>query len=154
MKVVGKTKETLHGFNFPAQIGNIGDPRLGQMNSDTSKDATIDNFPVQEGDIVVVGTDGLWDNVFEDQIAKILAKSDIFVKSKNGVVVKDDIDKLVKEITLLALDQSESNTLTTPWSVSLEEEYKRRGRLVAKKETLGGKVDDITVILSYFQKKQ
>ena len=152
MKIVGQTKATTHGFNFPAQIGNIGNPRLGTMNSDTSRDATYDSFQIEEGDVAVAGTDGLWDNVFEEQIMDILLQSDLYSKGPGEDVAKADIDKLAKAITLLALNQSISHTVSTPWAVGLEEEFKRRGQFFNKKQHQGGKADDITVILSYFHK--
>jgi protein phosphatase PTC7 len=154
MKVVGETTETLHGFNFPAQIGNIGDPKLGKMDSDTSKNATYDSFEIQEGDIAIVGTDGLWDNLFEEQILEVLQSAEVNNREEDGVVVKEDIDKIAKAITLLALNQSISKTANTPWFIALEKEYLRQRQAFDKKANAGGKPDDITVIVSYFHKKK
>lgn len=152
MQIVGQTMATTHGFNFPAQIGNIGDPRLGSMKSDTSDDATLNTFALEDGDVAVMGTDGLWDNVFEEQIMDILVKSDMLNKPEGIEVEKTDVDKVVKAITLLALDQSISRTVYTPWTVGLEAEHKRQKLFFDKAKNMGGKKDDITVILSYFHK--
>lgn len=57
---VYSTREQLHGFNYPYQISfsNQSDLKLAER---------ID-FRLKEGDILVVATDGLWDNVFQKKI--------------------------------------------------------------------------------------
>ena len=51
-----RTLEQQHSFNFPFQ--------LGTGSKDSPADAFSEETSVQEGDIVILGTDGLFDNVF------------------------------------------------------------------------------------------
>ena len=53
---INTTFEQQHSFNFPFQ--------LGTGSKDKALDAVYDEFIIQEGDIVILGTDGVWDNVF------------------------------------------------------------------------------------------
>jgi serine/threonine protein phosphatase PrpC len=55
-KCIYKTFEQQHSFNFPFQ--------LGTGSRDSPLDAVTDELTVQEGDILIMGTDGIWDNVF------------------------------------------------------------------------------------------
>jgi serine/threonine protein phosphatase PrpC len=60
---VYRTLEQVHSFNFPFQ--------LGTGSKDSPADAFYDEFKIQEGDIVIIGTDGLFDNVFDEDIISI-----------------------------------------------------------------------------------
>lgn len=42
--------------------------------TDTAEDAGLYELPLLPGDIIVAGTDGLWDNVQQDEIVKALPK--------------------------------------------------------------------------------
>lgn len=55
--------EHTHGFNFPFQIGSQGD------NPDT---ALEQSHEIQHNDIIVVGSDGLFDNLDGDQLKGII----------------------------------------------------------------------------------
>ena len=51
-----KTREQQHAFNFPYQ--------LGTGSKDSAMDAIFDQVLIQEGDVVLLASDGLWDNLF------------------------------------------------------------------------------------------
>jgi serine/threonine protein phosphatase PrpC len=59
-KVIFRSKEQQHYFNCPFQ--------LGTQSKDTPYDAFVDRLDVQAGDWLVLGTDGLFDNVFDAEI--------------------------------------------------------------------------------------
>ena len=60
---VFRSTEQTHGFNFPYQMGTGGD--------DPEKaDAQLHN--VDHNDILIVGTDGLFDNLFDDKIIELI----------------------------------------------------------------------------------
>jgi len=54
-----------HGFNMPYQFAQVTE----FPESDTARDAEVMRFEVQEGDVVVAGSDGLWDNLWDHEIA-------------------------------------------------------------------------------------
>ena len=58
--VIFRSKEQQHYFNCPYQ--------LGSQSKDTAYDAFVDRFEVQAGDWFVLGTDGLFDNVYDKEI--------------------------------------------------------------------------------------
>jgi protein phosphatase PTC7 len=142
VKVSHRAEITTIGFNFPRQIGNIADPKLGRMESDTSKNAKYNEFHLLSGDVTLAASDGIWDNLFDEDICEILGNSSLFEKDSKAVT-KEDLDVVVQEVISLALKKSTDSKGTTPWSVSVVEHYKERGYR-------GGKPDDMTVIVSHF----
>ena len=53
---VFRSEELQHSFNFPFQVGTGGDDPAT---------ATVEVHEVKNNDIIVMGTDGLWDNMYE-----------------------------------------------------------------------------------------
>jgi serine/threonine protein phosphatase PrpC len=65
-RVLFRSPSQQHEFNFPFQLGGEG--------SDKVSDAQCFMVPVQVGDVVVMGTDGLFDNVFDKDVALMAAR--------------------------------------------------------------------------------
>jgi serine/threonine protein phosphatase PrpC len=59
-EIVHRSKAMQHGFNFPFQLGG--------PSGDKAADADVDTVRVVDGDIVVCATDGLWDNLFDEEV--------------------------------------------------------------------------------------
>ncbi|KAI8140827.1 phosphatase 2C-like domain-containing protein [Fennellomyces sp. T-0311] len=59
-----RNEEQQHAFNFPYQ--------LGTNSPDKPKDAQTFDISVEKGDIVILGTDGLFDNLFDKEILSIV----------------------------------------------------------------------------------
>ncbi|KAF8924301.1 hypothetical protein BGZ58_001950 [Dissophora ornata] len=55
-----RTEEQQHSFNYPYQ--------LGTGSTDIPTDAQVFTVKVESGDIVVMGTDGIFDNLFDEDI--------------------------------------------------------------------------------------
>ncbi|KAM3299718.1 hypothetical protein ACQJBY_040961 [Aegilops geniculata] len=64
--VHAKSKPMVYGFNFPHQIEKGVDPLTLVENY------TID---IEEGDVIIAATDGLFDNVYEQEAAAMISKS-------------------------------------------------------------------------------
>lgn len=64
--IVFKTAEQQHSFNFPYQ--------LGTNSRDRPKDAQSYSVPVQRGDVIIMGSDGLFDNLFDSDIEEEVSK--------------------------------------------------------------------------------
>ena len=63
LETVHETKEQQHSFNFPYQVGTNGDdPAKGES----------DTHAVEDGDIIILGTDGLWDNMWREDMVKLV----------------------------------------------------------------------------------
>jgi protein phosphatase PTC7 len=94
-QVVQSRQITIHSFNFPFQ--------LGQSSPDRPQDGLIDDFELKPEDIIIMGTDGLWDNLFEEQVAEL-------------VVEKSDVPQLAKSIAEGARAAATEPGRKTPWS--------------------------------------
>jgi len=65
--IVFRFKEQQHSFNFPYQ--------LGTGSADFPSHAVNITVNIQPGDLIIVGTDGLFDNLFDDEIVEITTQA-------------------------------------------------------------------------------
>ncbi|KAJ1495759.1 hypothetical protein T484DRAFT_1761123 [Baffinella frigidus] len=65
-QIIHRTTEQAHRFNMPFQ--------LGAHSNDLPEHGDRATFTVEVGDLLIMGTDGLWDNVFEEDILSVLAE--------------------------------------------------------------------------------
>eukprot|EP00758_Cryptobia_borreli_P007579 Tbor_TRINITY_DN5313_c0_g4::TRINITY_DN5313_c0_g4_i5::g.4544::m.4544/K17508/PTC7, PPTC7; protein phosphatase PTC7 len=82
-KVNFQSEDQVHDLNFPFQLG-VG-------SKDRPEDGIVSHIKVRPGDLVILGSDGIFDNVFVHDIIKILkdivATDDEFlVKGPQGIV--------------------------------------------------------------------
>jgi len=95
-EIIFRSEEQQHSFNFPFQ--------LGTGSKDSPADADSFTVKVEEGDIVVVASDGLFDNVFDDEIVSIA--SDITTGKKPNMIdpqlIADHLALRCREGTLIA----------------------------------------------------
>lgn len=57
-----------HDFNMPFQLATPGPEQY----SDTSESATVYELELEPGDVVLLATDGVLDNMWDDQIAAVI----------------------------------------------------------------------------------
>ena len=86
---------------------------------------------VEAGDILIVGTDGLFDNKFENQIKDVAEKS-----TEEGI----DPAQVARAVAESAYQISLDKNATTPFMLASSKSKRHRS---------SGKVDDITVIVAY-----
>ncbi|KAJ6391084.1 hypothetical protein OIU77_025144 [Salix suchowensis] len=113
-----------HGFNFTYQLenGNSGAlPSSGQ----------VFTIPVAPGDFIVAGTDGLFDNLYNTEITAIVVHA-----MRAGL----EPQSAAQKIAALARQRAEDKDRQTPFSTSAQD---------AGFRYYGGKLDDITVVVSY-----
>merc|ERR1712130_25042 len=94
-KVLLRSKEQVHRFNCPFQI-SLFTPGYNSI-SDSAADADEYNFELMLGDVVVTGSDGLFDNCSDELISDIL--SDI-----NHENFRSKLDDLCGTSLAVALD--------------------------------------------------
>ncbi|XP_074309089.1 putative protein phosphatase 2C 80 [Silene latifolia] len=117
-----------YGFNFPYQLanGNGGDlPSSGQ----------VFTFPVASGDVLVAGTDGLFDNLYDNEIVALVVQA-----SRSGL----EPGVTAQNIAKLAQQRAQDRHRQTPFSTAAHD---------AGVRYMGGKLDDITVVVSYITDK-
>ncbi|XP_078164715.1 protein phosphatase 2C family protein isoform X2 [Carex rostrata] len=124
--VYRKSIPMVYGFNFPLQIERGEDPsRL------------IQNYSIDlvEGDVIVTASDGLFDNIYEQEIADVVSKSlDADLKPTE---IADILVKRAQEV-------GRSSSGRSPFAdAALSSGYLG---------FTGGKLDDVTAVVSIVQK--
>lgn len=114
-----------HEFNFPYQIGSP------DSMSDSPSKANSHVVDLRPGDIVIAATDGLFDNVFPDEAAAL-----VHLSKKKGEGPAEAAAALSKYAKSRALDPK----YLSPFAYGAQQMGYRY---------LGGKLDDITVVVSY-----
>nr|KJB14503.1 hypothetical protein B456_002G129300 [Gossypium raimondii]KJB14504.1 hypothetical protein B456_002G129300 [Gossypium raimondii] len=113
-----------HDFNFTYQLesGSNGDlPSSGQVFA----------VPVAPGDVIIAGTDGLFDNLYNNEITAVVVHA---VRAGLGPQVT------AQKIAALARQRAQDRDRQTPFSTAAQD---------AGFRYYGGKLDDITVVVSY-----
>ena len=181
-KVLLKTEEQQHNFNAPYQLSNLPEnlksgsifgseysskPRFW---SDKPSDSVLYQWKVDEGDIVIWATDGLFDNLFVNEILKIV---DIFMSEltsstsitsfqsfqsyinsssqqlKEEMMAPKNARRLAKELVKEAYKKSRSRNCFTPFGEKFD-----KSNITKNNELLrwkGGKPDDICAVVGFIK---
>ncbi|KAH0479600.1 MAG: uncharacterized protein KVP18_001962 [Porospora cf. gigantea A] len=194
MTVLKRTREQQHFFNCPFQLSYIPDPSqfeelekqglsafvnlLRTMNescygyrSDIPEMADTYEVSIKEGDLVIVATDGLFDNLFDMEVSSLV--SDCL--SPYEVDILKECDELTKAwfngqfIHPLAVEPPSNTTSTPPEAIakalvqaafarSMDTQASTPFGRNARKEghrnlSVGGKLDDITVVAAWVKRR-
>jgi len=120
LDIVYRTKEQQHSFNFPYQIGT--------GSADKPQHSQRITVEVQPDDLIILGTDGLWDNLFDDDIIEVVANA----PSDPATIAQ----LIARQAHIVANDKD----VISPFSKSA----RSNGYPLAT----GGKLDDITVLVA------
>ena len=127
-EILIESVEQQHEFNYPYQLG-IG--KDGQPHGkDRPEDAEVYRMQLEEGDIIVMGTDGLFDNLWPQDILNYISNNPL-----NPI-------NLSKGLAKRAFDESKKDDNSVPFFHRAKEANKSFASFK------GGKEDDITVIVS------
>lgn len=125
-----ESKEQQHSFNFPFQCGTNGD--------DPNKGKSLAH-KVKHGDIIILGSDGLWDNLHRATIVDMVKP---FVKwndeNKHGMI--EDVSMVAEMLAKEAERYSYIQSYMSPFAES--------ARAHGYEYAVGGKPDDISVIVA------
>lgn len=121
-KVTAKTREISHYWECPYQ--------LSDDSPDRPRDGTKLNVELMNGDIVVMGSDGVFDNVSDDMLLDLIEKA-----PKKPTV-------LAKKICELSRKQSIDSKSVTPYA----KQAQRRGD-PDYRDGVGGKIDDVSCVV-------
>jgi protein phosphatase PTC7 len=116
-EVVFRSPAQVHGFNFPFQ--------LGPTSQDMPESCDRHEVEVEENDVIVTATDGIFDNMYDSDIVEIVA-----TKQPQMAAIA-----IAGKASRLAHDRN----YVSPFS----REARKFGY-----EDVGGKLDDMTVIVS------
>ncbi|KAI8465998.1 MAG: phosphatase 2C-like domain-containing protein [Monoraphidium minutum] len=143
--IVARSRPLQHWFDCPFQMGAY--PEFVDA-TDTAANADIFEVPLQPGDVIVAGSDGLWDNAYDDDILALLPQgpsgAQAAADSIAGMARAHACDpEFPSPYTREALQQG--------YDLSLFEKLRRltwRDGRVRLGRLTGGKLDDITVLVS------
>mmetsp|Transcript_33782 Transcript_33782/g.50416 ORF Transcript_33782/g.50416 Transcript_33782/m.50416 type:complete len:551 (-) Transcript_33782:189-1841(-) len=122
-KVVSRTKEIVHFFDCPYQ--------LAEDSPDRPVDSTLLKTRVYPGDVIIAGSDGVFDNLADDEIIRIVYSC----PEKSNAMAR----KIIEQSRIVSLDKE----APTPYAKSAKG---RRG-YDSYAKGLGGKVDDISCVV-------
>ncbi|GAP83595.1 putative 5-azacytidine resistance protein azr1 [Rosellinia necatrix] len=157
-----------HAFNTPYQLSIVPPSMLaraaafgGARLCDNPKDADITQHTLKHGDIVILASDGLWDNLFNQDILRIASRLmtgiGAWKMSDGGIRVVDDLRRftepedpaqriatlqstLASDITTAAKAASINRRLDGPFAKEVQKYY-------PQENWHGGKIDDICVVV-------
>jgi len=133
-----------HQFDCPYQLGYV--ELVDYVN--TAKDAELLEFQVKPGDLVVAASDGLFDNVFDADIVRVVTDA-VKVGGTALGETKAASDALVK----LARKNAEDKDYESPYAVekNADPSFKPKNPFASlfqgQSTFIGGKMDDITVVV-------
>jgi len=137
--IIDRVAPGCFSFNMPHQIGMqlIG----SSLDIIDCPHITVQKIRVQSGDIVIAGSDGLFDNVFEEEILEMTGQFVHNIKQEVDSLDKANWEKLAKNLTKLAIRYGKDRKYLSPFAVKASE--------VSGTKMRGGKLDDTTVLVSY-----
>lgn len=144
-KIAYISQQQLRSFNLPYQLGYFKLAETPQT-FETPNDADTASIPVMPGDIIILATDGLYDNVdlqeilievdqWEKEHFPVGSEEDLRFASKKGNVA---VQKLAERLVRLARELSLDSKRDSPFALLAKENDIMWG---------GGMPDDTTVIV-------
>eukprot|EP00743_Colponemidia_sp_Colp-15_P005992 GILK01006440.1.p1 GENE.GILK01006440.1~~GILK01006440.1.p1 ORF type:complete len:838 (-),score=91.04 GILK01006440.1:252-2765(-) len=157
--VVYRSVEQQHGFNCPYQLSHLPPPesfpallaagfdtlvkvleKTKYLPRDQVHDAMTGSVLLREGDLVIAGTDGVFDNLFDHEILSLIAGAVSPREAKNNHSVPTCPHQLARAIASAASEKASDTHSRSPFAQSAV----RQGY-----NYWGGKLDDITVVVSW-----
>eukprot|EP00825_Cyclidium_porcatum_P016012 TRINITY_DN191_c0_g1_i4.p1 TRINITY_DN191_c0_g1~~TRINITY_DN191_c0_g1_i4.p1 ORF type:complete len:307 (+),score=64.24 TRINITY_DN191_c0_g1_i4:68-988(+) len=130
LRIVHQYKEQQKSFNYPYQLGY-------KEHGDSPYLAIENDHQIQQNDVLILGTDGLFDNLHNHQIQDIIQN----YKKQNATdnLTREQLCTIAKQIASEAYKYSSNELWSSPFS---------QRALQAGKYFQGGKPDDITVLIA------
>lgn len=164
--VHGCSEAQTHAFNTPFQLSVIPPSALARMAAfgsrqlaDLPRDAEVTRHALRHGDVLVFASDGLWDNLFNQDILRIVSgamtSTGAWRSTEKGIRAAPDLAPLTDdasgpeptlqayiatEITAAAKAASVNTKLNGPFAKEVKKYFPHD-------PWTGGKVDDITVVV-------
>ncbi|CAG8540666.1 8061_t:CDS:2 [Paraglomus brasilianum] len=137
-----------HFFNCPYQLTLVPEhyPNQKLYIRDKPSDADQSTHQLQDGDVILLATDGFYDNVFPEEAVSIVNEELDKVLSGNKGTRNVSVEELTKRVrglsrrlTDTARKYSEDRKRISPFS---------KNAMNMGESRLGGKIDDITVLIT------
>jgi protein phosphatase PTC7 len=150
-----------HRFNQPFQLGS---PRFHPSN--VPGDAHRYSIAVQPGDVIIMGSDGLWDNLWDHELETVVAEelekmvavektgdgggtSDGSSSNLNQFTGQEQVQELADRLAKLAAKHSKDSKYSSPFAVEKHERLVPQAvRELMQEAPSGGKLDDVTAVVA------
>jgi len=135
-RVVHRSHEQQHYFNTPFQLSLPPANMATEVLSDAPESADRYEFSVEHGDVILLATDGIFDNIPDSVLVKEVGSL------QKGTVAPDaaEIQACANSIALIARKLSQDESFLSPFA--------KNARANGFSNVVGGKEDDVTVILA------
>mmetsp|Transcript_25086 Transcript_25086/g.47144 ORF Transcript_25086/g.47144 Transcript_25086/m.47144 type:complete len:579 (-) Transcript_25086:73-1809(-) len=135
------SQQQLKSFNHPYQFGWTGKENEGDKSSSfkDASDLCTSSIHIRRGDIVIMATDGLFDNVDVDDICSIVLQWEIangFIDDSGDIALREKrwgkgegkgykegytVEDLAEELTSVARDRSLRDDIDSPFAILAKE---------------------------------
>lgn len=133
-KVVHRSHEQQHYFNTPFQLSLPPSNMAADVLSDAPESADQYEFSVEDGDVIMLATDGVFDNIPDSILVEEIGTL------QNGPLDPAKIQACANSIALIARKLSQDEKFLSPFA--------KNARANGFVNVVGGKEDDVTVILA------
>ena len=126
-----RSLQQLHYFNCPFQLGFTADSAPSSSPFDLPSSALSASLPLRPDDVVVLSSDGLFDNLDEQQIVQLVS---------NELTAGRTVNEVAASLASAAFDRSVDKRVDGPFAAA------------AKDHNImwsGGRKDDITVLIAH-----
>lgn len=137
-----------HFFDCPLQLGAF--PEFVQA-TDSADDADLYDIPVKPGDVIIVGSDGLWDNCYDSELVQMVPRSvEEVQRAAEAMAALARTHATDPEFASPYIQEARQNGFDLPWWEKVLGARINNGRIELKDPT-GGKLDDITVLVGFVE---
>lgn len=162
VELVARTKEQQHSYNCPFQLVRKPAPEDFQALIDEGKEefvkrcsdgslpldddpecAQLYNFKVQEGDLLLLGSDGVFDNLYDDELCELAENFAWPVQVQEAQYQLTHPEYVAKAISYAAYYKAADQGAQTPFA-----DTARKNNV----QFSGGKMDDITTVCAWVTK--
>lgn len=144
-RVTAATEVQEHSFNTPYQLGHLG----LLPGSDTAGMGLGYSLALAAGDVIIAGSDGLWDNVWDDQLEALVQQGLRHLPPSAAAWDAAAAARLARSVAEVAAGQAADSNFRSPWAVELAERMPQAQGLMSRLfGPRGGKPDDITVVVA------
>jgi len=135
-RVVHRSHEQQHYFNTPFQL-SLPPPNMAtEVLSDAPESADRYEFSVKHGDVILLATDGIFDNIPDSVLVKEVGSLQRGPEAPDAA----EIQACANSIALIARKLSQDESFLSPFA--------KNARANGFSNVVGGKEDDVTVILA------
>jgi protein phosphatase PTC7 len=166
LEVVHESKENQHYFNAPYQLAllpqGLSDAQKRLFMSDPPERANRSSFgPLMNGDLIVMCTDGVFDNMFMDDIIQIIMEEleDLFMDGSVFTTLPSQNEEEFRQVIQDRIQRTTERLVSEAARFSLSKRqspFALESRLQRMPDSFyeGGKVDDATVLCAMVISKE